>query len=47
MTDRIALIIAILIVVAVIFDLMLRDGETLFFLAQKGYDLIHRLAVWR
>ena len=47
MTDRIAVILALLIVAAVIADMALNGGHAMVFLLRKLEDLIEYLAVWR
>ena len=47
MTDRIALILGIVIVALCALDLFANGGEVLFFLARKLFDLVEYLAFWR
>lgn len=47
MSDRVALIVGILIVAAVLWDLIFNGGSVSFFLAQKGVNLIEWMAFWR
>jgi len=46
-TDRIAVILALLIVAAVIADVALNGGHVMVFLLRKLSDLIEYIAVWR
>jgi hypothetical protein len=46
-TDRIALVLALIIVTAVIADVALNGGHAMLFLLRKLEDLIEYLAVWR
>ncbi|WP_339107575.1 hypothetical protein [Thioclava sp. GXIMD4216] len=47
MTNRIALGLAALIVLAMLADLLLTGGHTLFFLSRKITDLVYYLQFWR
>jgi hypothetical protein len=47
MTNRLALILGTVIVLACIADLVWNDGNALFFLARKVVDLIDTLTFWR
>lgn len=47
MTDRIALILAILIAVLISADLLVNNGQVLLFLAKKIVDLAEYLIFWR
>lgn len=47
MTDRIALYIGALIVIAILADLLLAGGGNLHFLAKKGLEFIEWIAFWR
>jgi hypothetical protein len=47
LTDRIALILGILIVALGALDLFANGGGVLFFLARKFVDLVEYLAFWR
>lgn len=46
-TDRIALILAVLIAVLLSVDLLVNDGQVLLFLAKKIVDLAEYLIFWR
>ena len=46
-TDRIALILAILIAVLISADLLVNNGQVLLFLAKKIVDLAEYLIFWR
>ncbi len=46
MTNRLALILALVIAALMIADLTLNDGAALFFLARKVVDLIDYLIFW-
>jgi hypothetical protein len=46
-TDRIALIIGLVIVGAILADLFANGGEALFFLSRKFVDMVEYLAFWR
>ncbi len=47
MSDRTALIIAIIIVAAIITDFVFNSGDGLFFIAKKGEQFIEWVAFWR
>ncbi len=47
MTDRIALVLAIMVTCAVIADIALNDTNAILFLAKKGMKLIEWMAFWR
>jgi hypothetical protein len=47
MTDRLALVLGLLIAALIFADFMMNGGNALFFLARKGVDLIDYLAFWR
>jgi len=47
MTDRIALGLGILIVVAIALDIGLNDSSALLFLMRKFIDLLEYLSFWR
>ena len=47
MTNRIAITLAIGIVGAILFDLLLLDGQASAFLSRKFIDLINLVAFWR
>lgn len=47
MTDRIALVLAGALALAVLADLTLNGGSALLFLARKLVDLIDLVAIWR
>jgi hypothetical protein len=47
LTDRIAIVLAGVIALAVLADLSLNGGSALLFLARKSLDLIEFLAFWR
>ncbi|WP_167767014.1 hypothetical protein [Jannaschia formosa] len=47
MTNRIALGLALLIAALVLADVLLNDGEALFFLARRMLRLIELVAFWR
>jgi hypothetical protein len=47
LTDRIALILAIIILALCALDLFANDGAALFFLARKLFDFVEYLAFWR
>ena len=47
MTDRIALALAIAILLAVAFDVLAFGGAGSLFLARKGTDLVDWVAFWR
>jgi hypothetical protein len=46
-TNRLALILAILIIMAVAADLLLNHGAALLFLLRKFVDMVEWLAFWR
>ncbi len=47
MSDRVALIVGILITGIVLYDVIFRDSAEIIFLARKGMGLIEWLAFWR
>ena len=47
MTDRIALVLALLIAAGIAADLIFTGGATLFFLARKSLDFLEWVAFWR
>ncbi|WP_417208390.1 glyceraldehyde-3-phosphate dehydrogenase [Antarctobacter sp.] len=47
MTNRLAIIIGLLLVGAIVADLYLKDGSNLLFLGRKFFVLIDWLAFWR
>ncbi len=47
MSDRVALIVAILLVCAVAYDVFFNDAMSIVFLARKGTNLIEWIAFWR
>jgi hypothetical protein len=47
LTDRIALVLAGVLALAVVADLSLNGGSALLFLARKLVDLIELVAIWR
>lgn len=47
MTNRIAIVLAGLIVALIFLDLVLNEGDALLFLAKKLDELIEWLAFWR
>jgi uncharacterized membrane protein YobD (UPF0266 family) len=47
MTDRIALILAIIIVLLILVDVVLNDAAALTFLLRKLVDMIEYVAFWR
>jgi hypothetical protein len=46
-TNRIALILGLIIAGAIVWDIYRNDGAALVFLARRGLDLIAYLAFWR
>lgn len=47
MTNRLALVLGVLIVTGIVADLLFNDGSGVTFLARKFSDLIEWLAIWR
>ena len=47
MTNRLAIVLAILIAALMILDLTMNNGAALFFLVRKVVDLIDYLVFWR
>lgn len=47
MTNRIAVILAALILLAILGDQIFNDGQGTFFIARKFYNLIDWVAFWR
>jgi hypothetical protein len=47
MTDRIALILAVIIVLLILVDIVLNDAAALTFLLRKLVDMIEYVAFWR
>ena len=47
MTNRLAVIFAIVIIAALVADRILNDGVATMFLLRKGMDLINTLVFWR
>ncbi|MHA6343934.1 hypothetical protein [Roseivivax sp. CAU 1761] len=47
MTNRLALLLAAVLLALITADLALSDGETLLFLARRGFALLHHVAFWR
>ncbi len=47
MTDRIALVLALIIAAAVAYDYFQNNGETLLFLARKALDFLDYVIFWR
>jgi len=47
MSDRVALIVGILISCIVLYDVFFRDSQEILFLARKGMDVIEWMAFWR
>jgi uncharacterized membrane protein YobD (UPF0266 family) len=47
MTDRIALILAVIIVLLILVDVVLNDAAALTFLLRKLVDMIEYVAFWR
>jgi hypothetical protein len=47
MTNRIAVILFLVILSAIAADVALNDGVALLFLARKGFALVEYLAFWR
>ena len=47
MTNRIALWLIVILAGAILADLTLNDGQSLFFLARKFLNLIEWVAFWR
>lgn len=47
MNNRIALILALVIVASIVLDLALNEGEALLFLLRKMVDLVDYAAFWR
>jgi hypothetical protein len=46
-TDRIALILGLVIVAAILGDIFANGGDALFFLSRKFVDMVEYLAIWR
>ncbi len=47
MTNRLAIILVLMIIAAVTADIMLYDARNLLFLGQKFFELIEWIAFWR
>ncbi len=47
MTDRIALVLASVIIAAILADVFLNSSHALLFLLRKMVDLIEYLSIWR
>ena len=47
MTNRLAIILGVLLVGALLYDVFTNDGTTLLFLMRRFVDLIQWLAFWR
>jgi hypothetical protein len=47
LTDRIAVVFAGVIALAILADLTLNGGSALLFLGRKGLDLIDYVSIWR
>ena len=47
LTNRLALILALLIIIALVADNFLNDGKALMFLLRKFLDMVEWLACWR
>ena len=47
MTNRIAIVLGLLLIIGIIVDLMLFGSEHMVFLGKKMFDLIEWMAFWR